>query len=93
MQICWNRWFFWLAFSISNKFFDCHKFPSKNNIHNFMDENELRYYFGTDSLQVLPEYEIVDLPENLWNVRENIISDDFGGSIGEKNVSFEVFKR
>lgn len=63
---------------------------SKSKLHNFMDEEELRFYFGSET--ELPDYEIVDLPENLSSGREGIFDEETSGEEG-KFVSFEVFEK
>lgn len=67
-------------------------FPSRNELHNYMEIEELKFYFGSE--KDLPEYEIVDLPENLWNGRESVVDDDGSGEIDdEKYLNFKVFDK
>jgi len=65
----------------------------RSRLHNFMHENEIRFYFGSDD--VFPEYEIVDLPENLSSGRESVVDGDnkSGSEHDGKSVSFKVFDR
>lgn len=65
-------------------------FPWGQDLHNFMDSNELKFYFGDE--KNLPDYEIVELPENLSSGRESVQNDDGAGD-DEKYVQFEVFNR
>lgn len=55
-----------------------------------MDNEELKFYFGSE--KTLPDYEIVDLPENLWNGRESVVNDD-GKVDKEKYLNFKVFNK
>lgn len=68
----------------------CLTFPSRNDLHQLMDSEELTFYFGRD--HSLPDYEIVDLPENLYSGRESVVTED-GESTVEKIVSFDVFDK
>lgn len=63
----------------------------ETKLHDFMDDEELRFYFGSEIN--LPEYEIVDLPENLSSGRESVIDDGSVDDSDEKYVSFEVFNK
>jgi hypothetical protein len=65
-----------------------HAFPSRNDLHSFMDDDELRFYFGSE--KDLPEYEIVDLPENLSTGRESVVDED-GSEDDGKYLNFKVF--
>ncbi|CRL02070.1 CLUMA_CG015294, isoform A [Clunio marinus] len=57
-----------------------------------MDEEELKFYFGTDSDVNLPDYEVVDLPENLLSARESVVDDESNNEHDDqKYLSFKVF--
>ena len=63
-----------------------------NSLHYFMDEKELKFYFGSD--KDVPEYEIVDLPENLESAYESVLNDDGsedGSEDDGKYVNFQAF--
>ena len=60
-------------------------------LHDFMDDEELRFYFGSEN--IVPDYEIVDLPENLSSGRESVIDDENDDDSEEKYVSFHVFNK
>jgi Metallo-peptidase family M12/Reprolysin family propeptide len=66
--------------------------PSKFDLHNYMDAEELRFFFGSDKETEVPDYEIIDLPENLESGRESV-NDENGNvqDVKEKFVSFKVF--
>lgn len=70
-------------------------FKSRSDLHFFMDKDELKFFFGTDSVDDLPDYEIVNLPENLSNGRESVLNDDDHGDQIDygKQVSFKVFEK
>lgn len=68
----------------------CDSFPWRNDLHNYMSTDELKFYFGSD--KNVPDYEIVDLPENLSSGRESVF-DDNGGGDNEKYVNFKVFNK
>jgi Reprolysin family propeptide len=61
-----------------------------SRLHNFMDHDEINYFFGSDT--ELPEYEIVDLPENLSDGRESVVHDESGSDEG-KYMKFKVFDK
>lgn len=63
----------------------------RSMLHKFMDNEELQFYFGTDLISSLPDYEIVDLPESLWSGRESVTTN--GADDDSKFVSFKVFDR
>lgn len=63
----------------------------ETKLHDFMDDEELRFYFGSE--YNLPDYEIVDLPENLSSGRESVIDDGSIDDSEEKYVSFQVFNK
>lgn len=71
-------------------FFAVNAFSLQSELHDFMDAEELKFYFGSET--EVPDYEIVDLPENLESGRESVVDDDgkereFDG----KYVTFKVF--
>lgn len=61
-------------------------------LHKFMDSEELQFYFGTNSVASLPDYEIVDLPEGLWSGRESVTIDGSDEDEG-KHLNFKVFNK
>lgn len=61
---------------------------SQSKLHNFMDEEELKFYFGSDNS--LPEYEIVNLPENLESGRESVIDGDISDE-DSRYMNFRAF--
>lgn len=63
----------------------------QSRLHHFMDDEELRFYFGSEN--VLPDYEIVELPEGLSSGRESVIDGESGDDREEKNVNFQVFNK
>ncbi|KAG5676101.1 hypothetical protein PVAND_005955 [Polypedilum vanderplanki] len=64
----------------------------RNALHRFMDIDELQFYFGTNSLSSIEtiDYEIVDLPENLYSGRESVTEN---GRDDAKFVNFKVFNK
>jgi Reprolysin family propeptide len=66
-------------------------FSLQNELHNFMDEEELKFYFGSET--EVPEYEIIDLNENLDSGRESVVDEDDSSErdFNGKHVSFKVF--
>lgn len=62
-----------------------------SRLHNFMDDEEINYFFGSDN--ELPEYEIVDLPESLSDGRESVVNDDDSESDDGKFMKFKVFDK
>lgn len=63
------------------------RFP-QSKLHNFMDEDELKFYFGSE--HSLPEYEIVNLPENLESGRESVINGDISED-DSRYMNFRAF--
>lgn len=61
-------------------------------LHKLMDNEELQFYFGTEAVSSLPDYEIVDLPESLWSGRESVIIDGNEEDEG-KYLNFKVFNK
>jgi hypothetical protein len=61
-------------------------------LHRFMDSDELQFYFGTDLINSVEasNYEIIDLPENLYSGRESVTES---GRDDSKFVSFKVFDK
>ena len=63
---------------------------SQIELHDFMDPEELKFYFGSES--EIPEYEIVDLPENLSTGRESVVDEDESEkSYNSRHLSFKAF--
>lgn len=62
----------------------------KEALHDVMTDAELAYYFQTDNKDLIPDYEIVDLPVVL-PVKEAV--DFFGDEIEEIQYSFAAFQR
>lgn len=60
------------------------------DLHKFMNNEELQHYFGSESITSIPDYEIVDLPESLWDGRESVTID---GIDEGKYLNFKVFKK
>lgn len=45
----------------------------RENLHEFMNDQELEYYFGPRSKRSeFNDYEIIDIPENLWSNHKNL---------------------
>lgn len=63
----------------------------QSKLHDFMDDEELKFYFGSET--IVPDYEIVDLPESLLSSRESVIDEDGSDEDDGKHFSFEVFKK
>lgn len=64
----------------------------QSKLHDFMDDEELKFYFGSETL--VPDYEIVDLPESLLSSRESVIDEGESDENSEgKRINFEVFKK
>lgn len=81
---------FVIRFALTFVLIECRSSYSQTKLHNFMDEGELKFYFGSETN--LPEYEIVDLPENLSSGRESLIVGSADESAeGGKYVNFNVF--
>lgn len=59
-------------------------------LHDLMTDAELNYYFQTDDRELIPDYEIVDLPVVL-PVTEAV--DIFGEEIEEIQYRFSAFER
>lgn len=68
----------------------CETSNAQSKLHKFMDSDELKFYFGSETAEV-PDYEIVDLPENLSSGRESVSDDDGSEQPDEKYVNFKVF--
>lgn len=62
----------------------------KEALHDVMNEAELAYYFQTNDRELIPDYEVVDLPVVL-PVTETV--DFFGDEIEEIQYSFSAFER
>lgn len=63
---------------------------SERKLHDFMDDEDLKFYFGSET--IVPEYEIVDLPESLSSGRESVL-DGEKSEDESKYVNFKVFDR
>lgn len=63
----------------------------RSSLHKFMDNEELQFYFGTNIVNALPDYEIIDLPVSLWSGRESITTN--GEDDDSKYVNFKVFNK
>ncbi|KAL7042361.1 hypothetical protein ACKWTF_001110 [Chironomus riparius] len=63
----------------------------RSSLHKFMDNEELQFYFGTNLISSLPDYEIVDLPESLWSGRESVTAN--ADEDDSKYVNFKVFNK
>jgi hypothetical protein len=59
---------------------------SDRDLHSFMDESELNYYFGTDEFGQLPDYDIFDVPTAIW-------SDDVLRNGEHPSIKFNAFDR
>lgn len=77
------RHIIWICVSINFLTIECLNIPSKQNLHHFMDQNELDYYFGANSINSSPEYEIIDLP----------VVADTNQQKNTETVSFVAFNR
>jgi hypothetical protein len=62
------------------------------DLHHFMDESELKYYFGTDEFDLLPEYDIFDVPSMIWNKKKISDSDTLRNEEHE-SIKFSAFER
>uniref|UniRef100_A0A1B0DIF9 Uncharacterized protein n=1 Tax=Phlebotomus papatasi TaxID=29031 RepID=A0A1B0DIF9_PHLPP len=61
-------------------------FPTRSNLHHFMNANELGYYFETDSVDYVPDYEVLPLV---------IAERNALGESGERNIrlNFSAFNQ
>lgn len=67
----------------------------RDNLHHFMNDHELKYYFGDDHKTNRPDYEIIDLPMKLWNQKtdKNLPTSDSGDNSNDLNFEFQAFGR
>lgn len=78
-------WFCLLCFHISRS-----SAFVQEALHELMTEAELAYYFETHDRDLIPDYEIVDLPVVLPTEADDIFGED---DIEEIQYSFSAFER
>jgi hypothetical protein len=59
---------------------------SDRDLHSFMDESELNFYFGTNVFGQLPDYDIFSVPTTIW-------SDDVLRNGEHPSIKFDAFDR
>lgn len=69
----------------------CASALARKSLHDLMTEAELAYYFETHDRDLIPDYEIVDLPVVLPNEADDIFGDV--DEFEEIQYSFSAFER
>lgn len=61
----------------------------RNNLHDFMNDHELDYYFGPKHKRnAIPDYEIIDLPLSVWEV-DNLQGNNQDERINDRRLHME----